>query len=105
MWILFRGWTPSEVFLIGVFGTFLINIFRIALVNDQGLPLGWQDENITISGESSFAAISSHVMVKDGEEFPPGGGTRYDPGQSPLLKFTLKNTSSRELNFMPQIKL
>ncbi|MFW6109874.1 MAG: VWA domain-containing protein [Patescibacteria group bacterium] len=81
-------------------GTFT---FKVFLELDNGIPLGWDTENIEVQGGGPFIFLADTAVLKDSESYPPGVGVKYPSNQYPIFKFTAKNQSAEELTVYPKI--
>ncbi len=84
----------------GLTGDYLL---RVALVNEQGNSLGWEDQLISIKGVDSFILLSESYFIKDNEQIHPGLGPTYQAGEAPQIQFKITNDTNTSLILTPKI--
>lgn len=68
-----------------------------------GLPMGWRDERISVSGTSEFAEVVKAKLSVAGKDFTVGEGPMVRKGDTPVLTVTLKNSTSKDITVTPHL--
>jgi len=77
--------------------------FRVELITQKGLPLGWDDVLINIKGNDNFLYLGKAKIIKNGLEEHPTAGSGFEKNETVEIKFEAKNPSANSITARCQI--
>lgn len=76
---------------------------RVQFFTQSGIALGWEEKDISVTGNGTYLYLSDVALLKSGTIVNPSRGESFSPDVVPKVMFTVANSSDKEILFDPAI--